>query len=117
MGHQWFIWSALAKASELIVIVARDATVERIKARKPRNTEDSRLRRVKLELDFSNRAKARLGRSDANFWQTITEEAPDMILLGYDQHIKEVQITEKFPHIKVERCDEYQPEWFKSSKF
>ncbi len=97
--------------------MARDKTVKHIKSRPPKNTEDLRLKRVQTEIQNTLSAQARLGRSDADFWQTIREENPTHILLGYDQHVKEVQILEHFPHLKIERCSAYQPELFKSSKF
>ena len=87
VGHQWFIWSAIKEGSETVIIVARDKTVTRLKKQTPRNTELNRLARVKHEILNLETVSARLGRSDADFWETIREEKPDQILLGYDQHV------------------------------
>lgn len=97
--------------------MARDETVKQIKSKPPRNNEKSRLERVQAEIKNTISAQARLGRSDADFWQTIREENPTHILLGYDQHVTEADILENFPNLKIERCTAYQPEFFKSSKF
>lgn len=117
VGHQWLIWSAIKQGSVVTIIVARDKTVESIKEMKPRNTETNRLKRVSSEVAGLSTVTTRLGRTDANFWQTIAEENPDLIMLGYDQHVQESQILEHFPNLKIERCTPYKPEFFKSSKF
>ena len=117
IGHQWLIWSAKAKGESLVIIVARDKTVTRIKGSAPKNQERARMGRVLVDLVSTQHTTVRLGRKDADFWVTIAEESPDMIYLGYDQHFDEVQCAEKFPHIKIERCSSYAPEIFESSKF
>jgi FAD synthetase len=117
VGHQWFIWSAIKEGSETVIIVARDKTVTRLKKQTPRNTELNRLARVKHEILNLETVSARLGRSDADFWETIREEKPDQILLGYDQHVTPEAINKTFPDITIKRCAPYKPEFFKSSKF
>lgn len=99
------------------IIVARDKTVKQIKSMEPKNQELNRLKRVQTEISSVPDAQARLGREDADFWETIREENPDKILLGYDQHVQESQILEHFPELKIERCTAYKPDFFKSSKF
>lgn len=97
--------------------MARDKTVKRIKSKSPKNKETLRLARVQTEIENAISVQARLGRSDADFWQTIREENPTHILLGYDQHVQEVDILKVFPDLIIERCSAYQPAVFKSSKF
>lgn len=111
------MWSAINQGGKVSIIVARDETVERIKSKSPKNNEDLRLERVQTEIKNTISAQARLGRSDADFWQTIREENPTHVLLGYDQHVTEASIRAHFPNLKIERCTAYQPEFFKSSKF
>lgn len=117
VGHQWLIWSAVQQGNAVTIIVARDATVEKLKQQAPRNQESERLQRVQNEVAHLKHVMPRLGRADADFWQTIEESNPEKILLGYDQHLDETQLSKRFPQIKVQRCDAYQPKWFKSSKF
>lgn len=117
VGHQWFIWQAFKQSETLCIIVARDATVQCIKGNSPKKSETKRLQRLSTEVHFEPNIKVRLGRADADFWQTLREENPDLIILGYDQHVKEADILKHFPQIKIQRCREYHPHIFKSSKF
>ncbi len=100
---------------ELVIIIGREGTVERIKGRKPRHSENQRLERIQAEN--INRTRVRLGREDGDVWKTIQEESPDGILLGYDQQFDETQCRERFPNIQILRAEPYAPEHFKSSKF
>lgn len=112
VGHQWLIWSAYQKGSELVIIVARDETVAHIKQREPKNNEQSRLARIEQEIQGYPNIKVRLGRADQDFMVTIAEETPDMIYLGYDQ-----QFNADSVNILTERATAYAPDFFKSSKF
>ena len=117
MGHQWSIWSAFQKSESMCIIVARDKTVAKIKGRPSKNSELDRLERVQTETNSEPNIKVRLGRADGAFWETLKEEAPDKLILGYDQHFKEADILAHFPNLKIERATAYAPEIFKSSKF
>ena len=117
IGHQWLIWSAYHRSDKLVVIVARDKTVEQIKAQTPKNFERARMARVLMEFVSYPNTKVRLGRQDRDFWMTIEEEQPNLILLGYDQGFDEALCRKKFPNINIERCSAYGPDVFKSSKF
>jgi glycerol-3-phosphate cytidylyltransferase-like family protein len=99
----------------MVVVVARDTTVQRIKNHQPRHSETQRLERLKQEN--LPHTKVRLGRADGNFWETIREESPSVICLGYDQRFDESKCRELFPQIQIIRSDAYHPEFFKSSKF
>lgn len=115
VGHQHFLHTASEMCESLIIVIGRENTVERIKGRKPRHSEEERLKRIQKEN--INQARARLGREDGNVWETIREESPDAIFLGYDQRFDEGKCMELFPHIKILRGESYRPEHFKSSKF
>jgi len=117
VGHQWLLWSAAAKGSEVRIIVARDRTVERIKGSKPKNDETLRLARVKQEIKGFEALNAKLGNPTGDFWRTVEEWGTGHIILGYDQHVKEADILKHFPNMEIERCTAYKPELFKSSKF
>jgi len=115
VGHQHFLHHASQVCDELIIIIGREGTVERIKGGKPQRSESERLKRI--EAENINRTRVRLGREDGDVWKTIEEENPDAILLGYDQRFDEAQCAERFPAIQILRAEPYAPEHFKSSKF
>lgn len=115
VGHQWLLWQAKKSADFLVVIVARDETVLRIKKNPPKNLEDARKQRIIEELLPDT--EVRLGRTDADFFETLRGESPDVLFLGYDQKFDEKKCQELFPDIEVVRLSKYFPDIFKSSKF
>jgi len=66
------------------VIVARDATVERIKKKTPEYTQDER--KAAIEAAFPN-AHVMLGDDGGDYLKPVREVHPDLILLGYDQKL------------------------------
>ncbi len=117
VGHQFFLWSASNFGEKLIVIVARDETVKSLKIREARNNEN--IRKSRLEKEFANykNVKIRLGNLNGNFLETLREENPDILYLGFDQYFDEKKCSETFPNLKIVRAKKYFPEIFKSSKF
>ena len=115
IGHQYLLWKSSSLAEILIIIVAREGTVKRLKGEKPKNSENKRFQRIKAEK-IPN-AIVRLGRKDADFYKTIQEEQPDAIFLGYDQDLNISNFNQKFPNIKIVRLNAYFPHLYKSSKF
>ena len=116
IGHQYYLYMALAKAQQMTIIVARDKTVARVKGSFPQNDETARLAKVEQEFQDFQRVKVRLGREDGDFLKTLKEENPDILWLGYDQKFR----AEKGaipPHIKIKKGVPYQPNFFKSSRF
>lgn len=84
-GHIRFIEEAKklgGENSRLVVIVARDKTVERLKGRRPIIPEDQR-RAVVESLKPVD--EAILGYEDLSFAETIAKIKPDIIAVGYDQ--------------------------------
>ncbi|MEM0493450.1 MAG: adenylyltransferase/cytidyltransferase family protein [Candidatus Thermoplasmatota archaeon] len=80
LGHIFYLKEAKKLGDILIVVVARDETVRRLK-HEPVTPEDIRLNLIK-ELKVVD--EAYLGHSDDMY--TIVEELkPDLIALGYDQ--------------------------------
>lgn len=115
IGHQWLLWNASKKATELVIIVATDIMVQKIRGRASHFSEQERLKRIQQEF-FPN-AHIRLGREDGDFLQTLQEESPDMLLLGFDQKANETLIQKTFPALEIHRAEKYFPEFFKSSYF
>ncbi len=85
LGHVKFLEEAKhagGENAELIVIVARDNTVERVKGRKPIVPEDQR-RALVESLKVVDMAVLGLEHLDIN--QVVTKIKPDVIALGHDQ--------------------------------
>ena len=130
VGHQYLIAQAIKEVEgnrnkergELVVVVARDETVKKIKRHTNKHSEVKRLETVKNYLEnFSTSSllhfHVRLGRADADFLQTLREEFPDILLLGYDQQFDSSKLGDEFARVKVKRAEPYKPEIFKSSRF
>ena len=84
-GHIRFLEEAKKTGGEdsyLVVVVARDKTVERLKGRKPIIPEDQR-RAVVESLKPVD--EAILGFEDLSFEDTIRRIMPNIIAVGYDQ--------------------------------
>jgi len=67
---------------ELILVLARDSSIERIKGHKPIFNEQQRLRLVSglRVIDY-----VRLGNEGEDYFNIILDIQPDFIILGYDQ--------------------------------
>ncbi len=113
-GHIDFLKQAKALGDELIVIVARDETVKRIKGFLP--THDERMRRNNVE-DTEIPDTVVLGNLDTDLFQILEEIEPDIIALGYDQRVSENEILKRFPNCKVVRLSSFHPEKYKSSYY
>lgn len=118
-GHEHFFAEArsLAKESRLIVSVARDTNVERIKGRKPRHGERERLALVNAHPLVD---EAVLG-DETDYITHIKRAAPDIIALGYDQSGEYVErlsadLTKAGLSTKVVRLQPHEPERYKTSK-
>jgi len=85
LGHVKFLEEAKKAGGvngELIVIVARDSTVERMKGKKPIMPEKERCLLVEA-LKVVDRAV--LGYENLDIGEVISDIKPDVIALGYDQ--------------------------------
>ncbi|MFC1648026.1 adenylyltransferase/cytidyltransferase family protein [Nanoarchaeota archaeon] len=115
-GHRDMFKQAKAFADSLIVVVARDATVEVVKGKKPLHNEKKRLKDVQAEPLVD---KAVLGDLDDKY-KAIELEKPDLICLGYDQlaftDLLEEELLRRDLDIVVRRLKPYMPEKYKSSK-
>ena len=85
LGHVRFLEEAKSAGGEnakLIVIIARDSTVEKTKGRKPIMSEDQR-RALVESLKVVDEAV--LGYENLDIGEVIRKIKPDVIALGYDQ--------------------------------
>jgi FAD synthetase len=85
LGHVKFLEAAKkfgGENAELIVVIARDSTVEEMKGRKPIMSEDQR-RALVESLKVVDEAV--LGVKGLDIGEVIEKIKPDVIALGYDQ--------------------------------
>ncbi|HCM67930.1 MAG: hypothetical protein A2898_03610 [Candidatus Kerfeldbacteria bacterium RIFCSPLOWO2_01_FULL_48_11] len=114
-GHIWFLQQAKKLGDHLTVIVARDATVKKVKGFAPHQMEHQR-----------TQALTNLGIADAvvlggksNKLLAVKKAQPDIICLGYDQRAftgnlrNELASLGFFPEIV--RMKAYRPDTYKSS--
>jgi FAD synthetase len=111
LGHVKFLQDAKAsggKNAQLIVIIARDSTVERTKGRKPIMAEEQRCALVEALKVVD---KAVLGAENFDMGEVIEKVKPDIIALGYDQEDMNLQVqkyvAEHKSFIKVVRIGKF----------
>lgn len=114
-GHESYLKQARSLGDMLIVVVARDSTVKRIKGRLPDHDEKHRLNVVK-KSQFVD--KITFGHKDDKY-KVLLKYKPDVIALGYDQFAFTFQL-EKFlinnkMDVKVVRMNPYRPAVYKTS--
>jgi FAD synthetase len=93
LGHVKFLEEAKkagGRNAELIVIVARDSTVEKRKGKKPIMPENQR--RALLE-SLKVVDEAILGYEDFNMQRVIEKIKPDIIAIGHDSHMTNMEQT------------------------
>lgn len=96
-GHVWFLQKSRGYGDYLVVVVARDRTVEKKKGRLPVIPEDQRLEMVK-SLRFVDEAV--LG-NENDFLETVKKINPDLVVLGHDQSLDE-KITKYLKEKQIE---------------
>lgn len=111
-GHVYYLTNAKklgGEKSKLIVIVARDKTVERLKGRKPIIPEDQR-RAIVEALKVVD--EAILGYEEMDIAKVIEKVKPDIIALGYDKEEMEKNLKryvgEKNLTIEVVRLNRFE---------
>jgi len=111
LGHVKYLEEAKkagGKNAKLVVIVARDKTVEKRKGRKPVMPEDQR-RALVESLKVVD--EAILGYEDFDMGKVIEEIKPDIIAVGHDQyniesHVRKA-VAQKGLHIQVVKIKKF----------
>lgn len=101
LGHVRFLEDAKKAGGEnakLIVIIARDSTVEKLKGRKPIMSEEERLTLVKSLKVVDD---AILGYEGLDIGEAIKKIKPDIIALGWDQKEMEQEVTKFLSNHKM----------------
>lgn len=112
-GHRSFIAQAAALGDELVVVVARDENVRRIKGHYPDHSQEERQAALAQLPEVS---QVRLGHKGSNFLRIVGEVAPHIIALGYDQK-RPPGLAQAFPQCEIVVLQPHHPEQFKSSIF
>lgn len=114
-GHEDYLKQAKALGDELVVVIARDDTVRKVKNKKPMYSERKRLRDVS---NCKHVDKALLGNSDDKY-KVIRKIRPTILALGYDQFVFTYGLTQLFiqekMNTKIVRLAAFEPQTFKSS--
>ncbi len=79
-GHEYFLKESKKYGDKLLVVIARDETVKKVKGKNPKNNEN---KRKKVVEDSGLVDKAVLGYKDDRY-KIIEELKPGVICLGYD---------------------------------
>ncbi len=116
-GHRDYFRQAREHGDSLIVVVARDATVKRIKGRHPRRSETDRLAAVAAEPLVD---EALLGHAEEDRFAILRTLRPDVVFLGYDQPVSEGELrvaldAAGLSGTAIVRGEPYIPERYKSS--
>ncbi|MFH0838129.1 MAG: adenylyltransferase/cytidyltransferase family protein [Patescibacteria group bacterium] len=110
-GHLFYLRELRKLGDELIIVIARDTSVERLKGRRPHFSEEERLQAI-LKTGIPDRVI--LGHKK-DFLKVLHEHKPHVLGFGYDQQVDTEALKLKFPHIEMVRVVAYEPHKFKSS--
>ena len=114
-GHESYLKQARALGDKLVVVIARDATVQSIKGRLPDNEERERRKAVEAS---GLATKVVLGEKGDKY-KILLRYKPDVIALGYDQFTftfrLEKFLIDKKMNAKIVRLNPYRPTVFKTS--
>jgi FAD synthetase len=109
-GHISYLEQAKKNGDRLVVVVARDKNVIKIKGQAARQDENERLRGVR-RLDLVDRAI--LGKIKDRML-VVKKLNPNKICLGYDQSVDIIELKKIFKG-KTIRCRAFKPNKYKSS--
>lgn len=117
-GHISFLKQAKKTGDYLVVVVARDKNVAKIKDKLPKNNELNRLKRIR-QAKIAD--KVILGSKTNNYFQTLRTHKISVIALGYDQKPKIIILKQelrrhRLKNLAIVRLKPYNPNKFKSSK-
>ncbi len=115
-GHLSYLKQAKKLGKRLVVIIATDSNVEKIKGKGPVNDQEHRKELVEA-LKIVD--EAMVGFED-DMMKSVEKVKPDFVALGYDQYGSEGSLKKKFAErgikAKIVRMKPYKPELYKSSK-
>lgn len=115
-GHLFYLKEAKKLGDKLVIVIARDSTIQEIKGLTSKYNERQRVEHVR---DLKIADKVMLG-YEADKYEVIEEINPDVIALGYDQDsfadkLKE-EMEKRKMNPKIVRLGAYKEYQYKSSK-
>lgn len=116
-GHLHFLETARALGESLVVLVARESTVLRLKNKIPRDSEGERVKALSV---LPNVSRAVLGDEELGTYAVLKDEKPEIIALGYDQMGLKKDLEERMergeiPSTELVVLGSHEPEKYKSS--
>ncbi len=111
LGHIFYLKQSRKLGDYLMVVIARNDNVEKLKNKKPYDDEKERLGSVE-KIDFVD--KAVLG-NRGDKYAIVKKYKPDVISLGYDQRVNLKELKNVF-NGKIVRQKSHKPSIYKSSK-
>jgi FAD synthetase len=119
-GHRNFFKQAKELGDFLIVVVAREENVLKIKGALPWNDEETRLAEIKNSELVSKAILGGKNRVKDYKYLILRQEKPDVVCLGYDQQVDLDELQKmlkkyKLNKTKVVKLEAYKPEKYKSS--
>lgn len=120
-GHLNYFKQARHFGEELIIVVARDQNVFKVKGHLPEKKEVARAREIRAVLKKRDwTGKVVLG-DLKNHWLVLKKYRPAVVCLGYDQKVDlgklKSAIAEGRFFCQIKRLKAYHPEKYKSSYF
>ena len=99
IGHLFTLEKAKSLGDKLIVVVARDETIERVKGRKPIHAAEYRRKMVGSlkPVDI-----AVVGEKKFDIAKIVKKYKPDIIVFGYDQRVS-VPESSQYKVVKLKR--------------
>ena len=114
-GHLHYLHGAKKFGDELVVGIARDSTVKKMKGAFPINNERTRMQ---LVAALKGVDKVVMG-NKGPIYDILEEMKPNIIVLGYDQHMDTQKLQRELKKRKLEckvvRLKAFQENKFKSS--
>ncbi len=114
-GHEYFLSEAKKKGDWLVVVVARDQTVKKVKGHLPKHNEVKR----KSEIDQTELPDQVVLGSKSNPYTIFNSIKPDIICLGYDQKAfvdgLPAALAQRGIDADIIRLEAYRPDEYKSS--
>lgn len=116
-GHRYFLRQAKRLGQQLVVVVARDKNILKLKGYLPQQNERARLRAVR-QLPFVTHAM--LGQQQFNHrYDLVKKLNPDIIALGYDQRTRTTSLAHDLKklglHPRLVRIKSFHPKRYKTS--
>lgn len=113
-GHRFFIGELEKLAEQVIIVVASDSIIKKIKNKSPRFTLKERMAFLKYEF---SEAVVAAGDNELGKWDVLRKFKPDIVAVGYDQDaLKSALENSEFgSKIKIVVIDSFYPEKYKSS--